>query len=105
MEQYIFTEEVLASGFPYPFLTTDAVGPVLSEYANDEVREEAVRGILEGRSVVAIGYSESGAGTDLASLTTKAEKDGDDWVINGQKMWTSLANFSDYIWLAARTVR
>jgi alkylation response protein AidB-like acyl-CoA dehydrogenase len=103
MDQYIFTEEVLASGFPYPFLTTDAVGPVLSEYANDEVREEAVRGILEGRSVVAIGYSESGAGTDLASLTTKAEKDGDDWVINGQKMWTSLANFSDYIWLAART--
>jgi len=103
MEQYIFTEEVLASGFPYPFLTTDAVGPVLSEYANDEVREEAVRAILEGRSVVAIGYSEPGAGTDLAALTTKAEKDGDEWVINGQKMWTSLANFSDYIWLAART--
>lgn len=103
MEQYIFTEEVLASGFAYPFLTTDAVGPVLAEHANEEVREEAVRGIVEGRSVVAIGYSEPGAGTDLASLTTKAEQDGDDWLINGQKMWTSLANFSDYIWLAART--
>lgn len=103
MEQYIFTEEVLASGFAYPFLTTDAVAPVLAEYANDEVRDEAVKGIAEGRSVVAIGYSEPGAGTDLASLTTKAEKDGDDWLINGQKMWTSLANFSDYIWLAART--
>ncbi|MFT4822559.1 MAG: alkylation response protein AidB-like acyl-CoA dehydrogenase [Halioglobus sp.] len=103
MEQYIFTDEVLASGFAYPFLTTDAVGPVLAEHANDEVRDEAVKGIVEGRSIVAIGYSEPGAGTDLASLTTKAEKDGDSWLINGQKMWTSLANFSDYIWLAART--
>lgn len=103
MDQYIFTEEVLASGFAYPFLTTDAVGPVLLEYANDEVRDEAVTRILQGQAVVAIGYSEPGAGTDLASLTTKAERQGDDWIINGQKMWTSLANFSDYIWLAART--
>jgi alkylation response protein AidB-like acyl-CoA dehydrogenase len=103
MDQYIFTEEVLASGFAYPFLTTDAVGPVLLEYANAEVRDEAVTRILKGQAVVAIGYSEPGAGTDLASLTTKAEKQGDDWIINGQKMWTSLANFSDYIWLAART--
>mgnify|MGYP006077667475 CR=1 FL=1 len=103
MDQYIFTEEVLASGFAYPFLTTDAVGPVLLEYANDEVRDEAVTRILQGQAVVAIGYSEPGAGTDLASLTTKAERHGDDWIINGQKMWTSLANFSDYIWLAART--
>ena len=103
MEQYIFTDEVLSSGFAYPFLTTDAVGPVLAEHANEAVRDEAVRGIVEGRTVVAIGYSEPGAGTDLASLTTKAERDGDAWIINGQKMWTSLANFSDYIWLAART--
>ncbi len=103
MEQYIFTEEVLAAGFPYPFLTTEAVGPVLSEFANESIREEAVKGILQGQTVVAIGYSEPGAGTDLASLSTKAERDGDDWIINGQKMWTSLANFADYVWLAART--
>lgn len=103
MEQYIFTEEVMASGFPYPFLTTDAVGPVLAEHAGEEVRETVVRGILAGKTVIAIGYSEPAAGTDLASLTTRAERDGDDWVINGQKMWTSLANFSDYVWLAART--
>ena len=103
MEQYIFTEEVMASGFPYPFLTTEAIGPVLSEHGNEELREEAVKGILNGEVVVAIGYSEPNAGTDLASLTTKAEKDGDEWVINGQKIWTSLANFSDYVWLAART--
>ncbi len=103
LEQYIFTEEVIASGFPYPFLTTEAVGPVLAEHAGEEVRETVVKGILAGKTVIAIGYSEPGAGTDLASLTTRAERDGDEWVINGQKMWTSLANYADYVWLAART--
>lgn len=103
LEQYIFTDEVMRSTFPYPFLTTDAVGPVLAEHAGDEVREEVVKGILRGETVCAIGYSETNAGTDLASLKTRAVRDGDDWIINGQKMWTSLANFADYIWLAART--
>jgi len=103
LEQYIFTEEVISSGFPYPFLTTEAVGPVLAEHGNEEIRETAVKGILDGKVVIAIGYSEPNAGTDLASLTTRAERDGDDWIINGQKMWTSLANFADYVWLAART--
>ncbi len=103
MEQYIFTEEIMRSGFPYPFLTTEAVGPVLAEHGSDELRETVVKGILAGKVVIAIGYSEPTAGTDLASLKTKAELDGDQWVINGQKIWTSLANFSDYIWVAART--
>ena len=102
-EQYIFTEEVMRAGFPYPFLTTEAIGPVLAEHGNDEIRETVVKGILRGEIVVAIGYSEPNAGTDLASLKTKAELDGDEWVINGQKIWTSLANFADYIWVAART--
>lgn len=103
MEQYIFTDEVVRSGFAYPFLTTEAVAPVIAANANDEVREEVVGGVKRGEVTIAIGYSEPNAGTDLASLTTKAERDGDEWVINGQKMWTSLANYADYVWLAART--
>ncbi len=103
LDQYIFTDEVMRSGFPYPFLTTEAIGPVLAEHANESIREEVVGSILRGATVIAIGYSEPGAGTDLASLKTRAVRDGDDWIINGQKMWTSLANFADYIWLAVRT--
>lgn len=103
VEQYIFTDEVVRSGFAYPFLTTEAVTPVIAANANDEVREEVVGGVRKGEVVIAIGYSEPNAGTDLASLTTRAVKDGDEWVINGQKMWTSLANYADYVWLAART--
>ncbi len=103
MEQYIFTEEVMRTGFPYPFLTTEAVGPVLNEFATDAMKEAIVKPILRGEIVIAIGYSEPSAGTDLASLTTRADRDGDEWVINGQKVFTSLADFSDYIWLAART--
>ena len=103
MEQYIFTDEVVRSGFPYPFLTTEAVAPVLAEHANDEIREIVVKGVQRGEVVIAIGYSEPEAGTDLASLKTRAERDGDHWIINGQKMWTSLANYADYVWLAART--
>jgi alkylation response protein AidB-like acyl-CoA dehydrogenase len=103
VEQYLFTDEVVRSGFAYPFLTTEAIAPVLAANANEEIRREVVGGIKRGEVVIAIGYSEPNAGTDLASLTTRAERDGSDWIINGQKMWTSLANYADYVWLAART--
>jgi alkylation response protein AidB-like acyl-CoA dehydrogenase len=103
IEQYIFTDEVMRAGFPYPFLTTESVGPVLAEHGSEEIRKTVVQGILKGEVIIAVGYSEPSAGTDLASLTTKAEKTADGWLINGQKMWTSLANYADYVWLAART--
>lgn len=103
VEQYIFTDEVVRSGFPYPFLTTEAIAPVLMEHAHPDIRDAVVGGVRRGEVVIAIGYSEPGAGTDLASLTTRAERDGDDWIINGQKIWTSLGNFADYVWLAVRT--
>ncbi|MFT4520676.1 MAG: alkylation response protein AidB-like acyl-CoA dehydrogenase [Halioglobus sp.] len=103
IEQYIFCDEVIRAGFPYPFLTTDGVGPVLANVASDEIREAVVQPILRGECVIAIGYSEPAAGTDLASLTTRAERRNDKWVINGQKIWTSYGNVADYVWLAART--
>ncbi|MCB1841421.1 MAG: acyl-CoA dehydrogenase family protein, partial [Halioglobus sp.] len=93
---------MIRAGFPYPFLTTDGVGPVLAEVASPTIRDAVVEPILRGECIVAIGYSEPGAGTDLASLSTRAEKRGDKWVINGQKIWTSFGHVADYVWLAAR---
>ncbi len=103
IEQFIFADEVQAVGFPLPFLTLNTVGPILREYGTEEQRKYFCPRILAGEIFFAIGYSEPSAGTDLASLKTSAVRDGDEWVINGQKMWTSLAGYSDYIWLAART--
>ncbi|HQQ64255.1 MAG TPA: acyl-CoA dehydrogenase family protein [Pseudomonadales bacterium] len=103
MEQHIFTEEVMAAGFPYPFLTVDTVGPMLAQHGSGFIRETVVKEILKGNIIISVGYSEPGAGTDLASLKTRADRDGDDWIINGQKVWTSLGHFADYVWLAART--
>jgi len=103
LEQYIFIEEVMRAGFPFPFLTTEAVGPMLRDYGSERIKREVVPKIVAGRCNIAIGYSEPEAGTDLASLKTRAERDGDGWLINGQKMWTSLCHQADYVWLAART--
>jgi alkylation response protein AidB-like acyl-CoA dehydrogenase len=103
VEQFIFADEVQAAGFPLPFLTLNTVGPTLREYGTEEQRRFFCPRILAGEIFFAIGYSEPAAGTDLASLQTTAVRDGDEWLINGQKMWTSLAGYSDYIWLAART--
>jgi alkylation response protein AidB-like acyl-CoA dehydrogenase len=103
IEQYIFTEEVQRTGFPLPFLTLNTVGPTLMRFGSEAQKREFLPRILRGEIHFAIGYSEAEAGTDLASLKTKAERDGDEWVVNGAKMWTSLADYADYIWLAART--
>ncbi len=103
MEQFIFVEEVMRAGFPFPFLTTESVGPILAEHATARLKELIVPQILGGKLILGIGYSEPGAGTDLLSLKTSARKEGNEWVINGQKMWTSLAHHAGWIWLAART--
>ncbi|MRI33987.1 acyl-CoA dehydrogenase [Endozoicomonas sp. OPT23] len=103
MEQFIFVEAVMRAGFPFPFLTTESVGPILAKYASGRMKEKLVPKIMGGKIIIGIGYSEPGAGTDLMSLKTTARKDGDEWVINGQKMWTSLAHHADYVWLAAKT--
>jgi alkylation response protein AidB-like acyl-CoA dehydrogenase len=103
MEQYIFASEVQRVGFPLPMLTLETVGPTIMRYGSERQKADLLPKILAGDMLIAIGYSEPNAGTDLAALVTRAERDGDDWVINGQKTWTSLADHSDYIWLAART--
>jgi alkylation response protein AidB-like acyl-CoA dehydrogenase len=103
MDAFIFADEIQSFGFPLPFLTLSTVGPTLREYGSEEQKQFFCPRVLAGEIFFAIGYSEPAAGTDLASLQTSAVKDGDEWVINGQKMWTSLAGYADYIWLAVRT--
>jgi alkylation response protein AidB-like acyl-CoA dehydrogenase len=103
VDQLIFSDEVQRVGYPLPFLTLNTVGPTLARYGTEEQKREFLPKILGGEIAFAIGYSEPSAGTDLASLTTKATRTSDGWVIQGQKMWTSLSAHADYIWLAART--
>ncbi len=103
IEQFIFSDEVQRVGFPLPFLTINSVGPTIMRYGSEEQKAEFLPRILRGDALFAIGYSEPSAGTDLAALRTRAVCDGDSYVINGNKVFTSLAEFSDYIWLAART--
>jgi alkylation response protein AidB-like acyl-CoA dehydrogenase len=103
VDQFILSDEVQRAGFPLPFLTINTVGPTLARFGSEEQKAEFVPKILAGAIHFAIGYSEPSAGTDLAALSTRAVRVGDEWVINGQKMWTSLADYADYVWLAART--
>lgn len=103
MDQLIFTDEAAIAGAPVPFLTINSVAPTIMAFGTEEQKKFFLPKIAAGELHFAIGYSEPGAGTDLASLRTTAVRDGDDYVINGQKMWTSLIAYADYVWLAART--
>jgi alkylation response protein AidB-like acyl-CoA dehydrogenase len=103
LEQLVFMDEASLVGAPVPFLTINTVGPTLMHYGTEEQKQRFLPKILAGEMHFSIGYSEPGAGTDLASLTTRAVRDGDEYVITGQKMWTSLIQYADYVWLAART--
>jgi len=103
MEQLIFFDEAARAGAPVPLLTINTVGPTIMRFGTDEQKDRFLRGILGGELHFAIGYTEPGAGTDLASLRTRAVRDGDEYVINGQKVFTSLADQADYVWLAVRT--
>ncbi|KRQ28471.1 MULTISPECIES: acyl-CoA dehydrogenase family protein [Mycobacteroides] len=103
MDQLIFTDEAAIAGAPVPFLTINSVAPTIMHFGTDEQKKFFLPKIAAGKLHFSIGYSEPGAGTDLASLRTSAVRDGDDYIINGQKMWTSLIEYADYIWLAVRT--
>jgi len=103
VEQMIFLEEQRRSGAPFPFVTVSTVGPAIMEHGTEDQKAEFLPRILAGDCHFSIGYSEPNAGTDLAALNTEARLEGDEFVINGTKMFTSGANDTDYIWLAART--
>ncbi|MEO3857262.1 acyl-CoA dehydrogenase family protein [Acrocarpospora sp. B8E8] len=103
LEQQIFANEIARAEVPYPIITLQTVGPTLMQYGTAEQKEFFLPRILAGECHFAIGYSEPGAGTDLASLRTTAVRDGDDYVVNGQKVFTSGAHYAQYIWLAVRT--
>ena len=103
IEQYIFFDESMRSGAPVPMLTINTVGPTIMANGTDEQKQRFLPRILAGDLHFSIGYSEPESGTDLASLKTRAVRDGDEYVVNGQKMWTSLASDADYCWLAVRT--
>jgi alkylation response protein AidB-like acyl-CoA dehydrogenase len=103
IEQFIFFDEVQRAGFPIPLLTLNTVGPTLMKYGTEEQRQHFLPRILKGTVHFSVGYTEPQAGTDLASLTTRAVSDGDHYVVTGQKAFTSLADHADYIWLACRT--
>ncbi len=103
VEQLIFTDVAAIAGVPIPYLTLNTVGPTIMRFGSEEQKEFFLPRILAGELHFSIGYSEPGSGTDLASLKTKATLEGDEWVINGQKMWTSLIQYADWLWMACRT--
>ncbi|HVC71763.1 MAG TPA: acyl-CoA dehydrogenase family protein [Acidimicrobiales bacterium] len=103
IEQFIFFDESMRSGAPVPMLTINTVGPTIMNFGSDEQKQFFLPKILAGDIHFCIGYTEPNAGTDLAALQTKAVVDGDELVINGAKIFTSLAGDADYCWLAVRT--
>ena len=103
IEQFIFFDESMRSGAPVPMLTINTVGPTIMSFGSEEQKEFFLPRILAGEVHFCIGYTEPNAGTDLAALETKGVVDGDELVINGQKIFTSLAGDADYCWLAVRT--
>ncbi len=102
-DQFIMFDEIQRAHAPFPFVTVNTVGPAIVARGTDEQKAAYLPGILAGEINFAIGYTEPEAGTDLASLRTSAVLDGDEWLINGNKVYTSGANQADYIWLACRT--
>ena len=103
MDGLIFNDEASIANVPVPFLTINSVAPTIMAFGTEEQKKFFLPKIAAGELHFSIGYSEPGAGTDLAALRTTAVRDGDDYVINGQKMWTSLIAYADYVWLAVRT--
>jgi hypothetical protein len=105
LQQVVLNEEFARAGAPLraDFFGDTLVGPTILQWGTEEQKQQFIPGILKGEIAWCQGFSEPDAGSDLAGLTTRAELDGDEWVINGQKVWTTQAHYADYIFLLART--
>jgi hypothetical protein len=105
IQQVVLTEEFARVGAPLrgDFFGDTLVGPTILQWGTEEQKQQFIPGILKGEIAWCQGFSEPDAGSDLAGLKTRAELDGDEWVINGQKVWTTQARYADYIFLLART--
>ena len=100
IEQFVFFDESMRAQAPVPMLTVNTVGPTIMHFGTTTQKQFFLPKIVAGEIHFCIGYSEPGAGTDLAALQTRAVRDGDEYIVNGQKLWTSLASDADYCWLA-----
>jgi len=103
LEQFIFWDETYRARAPLPIISVNTIGPTIMQYGTEAQKAELLPKIVKGQVFFGVGYTEPSAGTDLASLSTRAVRDGDEYVINGQKIFTTHAHDADYIWLAART--
>jgi alkylation response protein AidB-like acyl-CoA dehydrogenase len=106
MEQFVLNEELALHRAPRPMhliIGLGMAGPTIITHGTDDQKERYLPGILAGEDVWCQGYSEPGAGSDLASLQTRAVRDGDDYVLNGQKIWTTLAHMAKNMIVLART--
>ncbi len=103
IEQQIFVNEAARADVPLPAVTLQTVGPTLMVYGSEAQKKKFLPAILAGEVHFAIGYSEPEAGTDLAALRTSAVRHGDEYIVNGQKIWTTGGHDADYVWLACRT--
>ncbi|WP_026361114.1 acyl-CoA dehydrogenase family protein [Amycolatopsis nigrescens] len=103
IEQHLFVDEAARADVQLPSVTLQTVGPTLQAFGTERQKADFLPKILAGEVHFAIGYTEPDAGTDLASLRTSAVRDGDEYVVNGQKIFTTGAHDADYIWLAVRT--
>jgi alkylation response protein AidB-like acyl-CoA dehydrogenase len=103
LERHLLSYEFDYAGVPGPDLTVTSIAPMIMSHGTEENRADFLPGIARGEITVVVGYSEPNAGTDLASLKTRAELDGDEWVINGSKIWNTRAHMATHEWLCVRT--